>query len=139
MGKWLTVSEAVEVLGITERAIREKVKNNKIQSKLENRRRYVWIEPHEVHHEEHHEPHHDIIQEKDGRIKDLQRQVGALQDQLARRDNQIESLTQQIDHLTQIVAMSQKNVATLTEQLESSRLMIEDIRKPLWKRIFKRD
>lgn len=135
MGKWLTISEAVEVLGITERAVREKVKKDKIQSKLEKRRRYVWIEPHEVHHEQHHE----IIQEKDARIEDLQRQVGDLQDQLARRDNQIESLTQQIDHLTQIVAMSQKTVATLSEQLESSRLMIEDIRKPLWRRIFKRD
>jgi len=140
MGKWLTISEAVDVLGISERALREKVRNQKIQSKLEEKRRYVWVEHEEVGHEATHEGHHDLLHEKDERIADLQKQVYNLQEQLVRRDNQVESLTEKMDHLTQVVAMAQKNVATLTDQLDSSHLVIEDLRhrQPLWKRLFHR-
>jgi chromosome segregation ATPase len=141
MEKWLTISEAVTVLGISERALREKVRTGKIESKLENRRRLVWVETDEVgesrEHEAHHEPHHELLHEKDARIADLQQQVLSTQDQLVRRDEQIESLTEKMDHLTQVIAMAQKNVATLSDQLEGSRLQLEELQQPksLWKRL----
>lgn len=82
----------------------------------------------------------ELVEALRGQIEDLKAEIETKNQQLQRRDEQTEALTLQIDHLTQVVAMAQKNVATLTDQLESSRLMIEDLRqnKSLWKRLFPR-
>lgn len=66
-----------------------------------------------------------------------QHEVDTLQGQLQTKDQQISQLHEQIDHLTQLLAVQTKTTASLSEQLEASRLMIEDMRKPLpsfWQR-----
>ena len=137
MIKWVSVAEAPQLIGISERSLRYRISKGTIESKLENGKRLVCVElddtSHEKPHAKLHENTHEILHEKDERIAGLQSQVADLQEQLSRRD-------EQIDHLTQVVAMSQKNVAALTEQLDTSRQMIEDMReqRSWWKRIFRR-
>jgi len=70
-----------------------------------------------------------------------------LRDQLQRADSEIQHLREQlarrdeqIDHLHQLLAMQTKTTAALTEQLDTSRALIEDMRRrklPLLKRIFR--
>ena len=137
MIKWVSVAEATQLIGISERSLRYRISKGTIESKLENGKRLVCVElddtSHEKPHAKLHENTHEILHVKDERIAGLQSQVADLQEQLSRRD-------EQIDHLTQVVAMSQKNVAALTEQLDTSRQMIEDMReqRSWWKRIFRR-
>ena len=80
----------------------------------------------------------ESLEEKRCEIKRLELQLTEKDNQLARRDTQIDSLTQEIDHLTQLLALKEKNVAALTEQLDDSRRLIEDMRRPWWKRVFRR-
>ena len=134
MIKWVSVADATQLIGISERSLRYRISKGTIESKLENGKRLVCVEfddtSHENPHATLHENTHEILHEKDGRIADLQSQVADLQEQLARRD-------EQIDHFQQIVAMSQKNIAALTEQLSDSRQLIEDMRqrKTVWQRL----
>ena len=44
MGKWVTVSEACDILKLRERTLRYRIAKNTIQSKLENNKRFVYIE-----------------------------------------------------------------------------------------------
>lgn len=76
---------------------------------------------------------HQLIEEKTNQILYLRDILTEKDEQLARRD-------EQIDHLTQLLAMQSKTTAMLTEQLDTSRAMIEDMRRrkmPLLKRIFR--
>jgi exonuclease VII large subunit len=78
---------------------------------------------------------HDIelAEEKTGEIHHLRAE-------LAEKNRQIETLLQQLSHSQQLLAMQTKNNAALTEQLDTSRQMIEDMRRrkiPLLRRIFR--
>jgi uncharacterized coiled-coil protein SlyX len=126
MSEWVTIKDAVGILGMSERTLRRHIAEGKIESRLEEGRRYVSVNgtandmptdmPIGI---------QQLLDEKDARIQQLE-------DQLARH-------AQQIDHLTQVVAMSQKNIGALTEQLDDSRQMIEDMRTcSWWKRIFRK-
>ena len=71
-------------------------------------------------------------------VDSLQGQLQTKDEQLATKDKQISELHEQIDHLTQLLAVQTKTTASLSEQVEASRLMIEDMRKPnpsFWQRI----
>ena len=46
MTDWVTIKEAVDILGLTERTIRRYVSEGKIASRLENGRRLVHISGH---------------------------------------------------------------------------------------------
>lgn len=60
-----------------------------------------------------------------------ERLAGVLQVQLTEKDEQIRELHQ-------LLAVQSKTTAALTEQLDTSRQMIEDMRRPWWRRMFKR-
>lgn len=123
MAKWISIAEATQVLGISERSLRYRIAKATIESKLENGKRLVHVEQDTMPHEN----LNAILHEKDCRIADLQQQVDNLQEQLGRRD-------ETVDHLTQLVAIAQKNVLVLTERFQA----IEDMRKrSFWQRLLR--
>jgi len=131
MEQWIPISEAAEMLGLTERAVRYRISKGAMQSKMEDGKRFVLLDDEETvsgNGSDEFQGNFQILllEEKDSRILDLQTQV-------TEKDKQI-------DHLQQIVAMETKNVAMLTEQLNDSKQMLEDLRtrKPFWKRLFAR-
>ena len=158
MGKWVTVSEACNILKLKERTLRYRIAKNTIQSKLENNKRFVYIEENdEALHETLHETsnslhanfeegliaHKEIMKEKDLRIENLQQQIEVLQKQIDERNNfinqesekhntQMHALTEQIDHLHQIVAMQQKTIESVTEK---NNLLLESKTRSFWGRL----
>ena len=154
MGKWVTVSEACNILKLKERTLRYRIAKNTIQSKLENNKRFVYIEEndetlHETSNSLHANfeegliAHKEIMKEKDLRIENLQQQIEVLQKQIDERSNfinqesekhntQMHALTEQIDHLHQIVAMQQKTIESVTEK---NNLLLESKTRSLWGRL----
>jgi excisionase family DNA binding protein len=142
----LTASEAAKRFEVSIQTIYRHIKSGKLKGWQKDGKWYVQIEesdePSVQRFEHDFEPGVEQVEQNvdHPQVELLLSEIKHLREVLARRDHQNDSLTQQIDHLTQVVAMGQKNVATLTDQLETSRLMVEDLRqkKPLWKRIFRR-
>ena len=125
MAKTMTIPEASQALGVSQRTIHRWIRDGKLSAKKIDRQWRVDV---------------DIETVKDNGKSDLDAQLveqlrsenAHIREQLVRRD-------EQIDHLTQVVAMSQKNIGALTEQLDDSRQMIEDMRsRSWWRRIFRR-
>ena len=120
MNEWVTIKEAVGILGMSERTLRRHIAEGKIESHLEGGRRLVYANGY-----------------ANAMTTDMP--VG-IQQLLDEKDARIEQLEAQIEKLTSLLAMAQSNVAALTEQLDASRQMIEDLRQPqpLWRRLFRR-
>jgi excisionase family DNA binding protein len=110
MNQWVTVKEAADILGTTERTIYRQMKAGKIASRLDNDRRLVAINC------------HDVVLTPEARHAE---QIEHLKELLSEKDARIEQLENQIEHLTQLFAMSQKNISQLTEQ---NQLLLEDLR-----------
>ncbi len=117
MAKTMTIPEASQALGVSQRTIHRWIRDGKLSAKKIDRQWRVDV---------------DIETVKDNGKSDLDAQLveqlrsenAHIREQLVRRD-------EQIDHFQQIVAMSQKNIGALTEQLDDSRQMIEDMRQRL--------
>lgn len=61
-----------------------------------------------------------------------------LRDRIASLEAQLSVKDDQLDKEQQLNALAQKNLGTLTEQLDASRRMIADLRRPWWQRVFRR-
>ena len=55
--------------------------------------------------------------------------------ELERLEGQVQEKDKQISELHQLLAVSQKSIQQLTQQ---NQLLLEDKRKPLWRRLFRR-
>jgi len=120
MKEWLTITEAVKVMNVSERALRYRISRGTIESKKEDGKRVVLVEVPKTMHE----TAPEALQEKTERIADLQQQVENLQDH--------------VDKLTQLLAVGQKSIQQLTEQ---NQFLLEDTRQKklsFWKRILGR-
>ena len=121
MEEWVTIQEAVDRLGMSERTLRRHIANKKIKSCLDNGRRLVCVT------EDDNEVSDDmsvdmqqILDEKDSRIE-----------QLVKQNEQLEI---QVDRLTQLLAMAHKSIQQLTDQ---NQLLLEDHRQKLswWRKM----
>ena len=142
MKKWVTVPQAAEILNVTERTIHSRIKAHKIETRKEDGNRFVYVEVPEPDdqalHEENgslHEtsprvpqPFLNLLQEKDGRIGDLQ--------------DQVEKKDEQINHLQQLLAMKEQNLAAFGERLDHAQLQLQSLQaengKSWWQRTFRR-
>jgi excisionase family DNA binding protein len=110
--RWLTVAEASHVTGVSERTLRRRVSEGRIESKLEGRRRLVFVTDDMIPHE-------------------AATGTPTLIDQLRRENEylrgQIEQKDEQISELHQLLMAAE----TRSQQL------LED-RRPFWRRWFKR-
>ena len=110
MTDWVTVKEAVGILGMSERTIRRYVAEGKLLSRLEDGRRLVCVNRHD-----------------NGMPPDILTNFDLL---LQEKDARIQQLEEQVDRLTQLLAMAQKTADGLTEQ---NQLLLEDLRpKQRW-------
>jgi len=80
---------------------------------------------------------HSKVQQLTAVSEERAEQIHYLREQLVEKDRQIETLTRSLDHAQQLHGLAQKNIATLAEQLDTSKRMIEDMRTPFWKRLFR--
>ena len=131
MEQWVTIPEAVTMLGLSERALRYRISKETIESKMEDGRRLVLVSLDE------NLPatFQGLLQEKDARISDLTNQNSTLRNQLSEKDRQINEKDSQIDHLTQLMALATKNVGILTEQLKAKDALIAVHSQSWWNKL----
>ena len=131
----ISLSQAMQHFGVSEKTIRRWIKSGKLPAELIEGRWLVQIADANV--RDNGQPvmgnAHNNGQDAESRdrlYEHLNSEIRTLREQLAEKDNQI-------NHSQQIVAMSQKNIGALTEQLDDSRQMIEDMRqrRTVWQRL----
>lgn len=164
--QWLTVKQACEQLGLTERTVRRYIKEGKYPSKMEDNRRLVLIDidgechqsstdfhdtvqkNHDVGAHEHDigEEYHDMngssnmITALPSAYDDIQ----FLRQQLKARDDQMNTLVEELTETRRAAEDASKRSDTLllqlTQQLQQANVQLEDSRRrvPWWKRIIKR-
>ncbi len=148
MKRWLTAPDAAEKLGISVRALYYRMKKGQIETKIEDGNRLILIDVPETSGnvssnvqedlQETDETFLELLDEKDARIKQLERQVQQLEKQLGNQaeqsEKQVERQENHIERLEQLLALEQKNVSTLAEQNQHR---LEDTRhkSSLWQRL----
>jgi len=134
MTERMSTQHAAKQFRVHERTIRRWIQSGKLKAEQIEGRWFVQVEDENV--RGNGQPVQDNARDdgQDARlIEHLTDEISHLREQLARRD-------EQIDHLTQLLAMQSKTTAALIEQLDTSRAMIEDMRRrklPLLKRVFR--
>jgi len=115
--KWVTVDEAAAILKISTSTVRRRVENEKIESKLEDGRRLVWV------------PDDTQMSSKDEQlIAELRIQNEHLRKQVEEKDKQIENLQKQLDeasHRHDTVVMQMTRIVEYQQQ-------------PFWRKLFQR-
>lgn len=122
--QWLTVSEACQALGMTERTIRRYIKQGKYESKLSDGRRLVCVQPHDS-----------------GQAPDMQTAMTPLKDEIAFLHTELQARNRQIEKMGEELAESRQRSDTIilqvTSQLDRAYLQIEDMRRrrTVWQRL----
>ncbi len=115
--KWVTVDEAAAILKISTSTVRRRVENDKLESKLEDGRRLVWVSD-DTH-----------MSSKDEQlIAELRVQNEHLRNQVEEKDKQIENLHKQLDeasHRHDTVVMQMTRIVEYQQQ-------------PFWRKLFQR-
>lgn len=112
MSKWVTVGQACVILGMSERSVRRHIADDKMDSKLEGKRRLVKI---------------DEVDDNPGMTVmpglDIDDMVGWLQNELRERNKQIEKLQEEL-RLTR--EYSDKIILKLADELKAQRSILEE-------------
>ena len=116
---WVTVSKAAAALGVSDKTIRRRVKQGKLEAQLEGRRLLVKLDKQS-------DTMTDSVS-KDEVIADLKTQIEDFRNQMQEKDRQIENLQ------TQLQDASQRH-DTVVMQITK---MLEYERQPFWRRWFK--
>jgi hypothetical protein len=117
MKEWLPISEAASKLGVSDRGLYYRIEKGKVESKVEDGKRFVLIDASENISEQPSEATSEVfqklIEEKDARIVEL---------------------ADQLEKVTSLLALSEKNVGVLSEQ---NQFLLEDnYHKPsFWQRL----
>ena len=148
MSDWISVSQAVAHYKVSEKTLYNRIKKNKIHSKMEHGRRWIYIGPNNSSEptvetngksskstvktnnngSESTEPVNKSALEVEHlkeKIKLIESQISSYEEQIVGNKNQVDELLKQQDQAQQIMAMQQKTIDKLTEQnqllLETSR------------------
>ena len=98
----MTVAEAAVRLGVTQDAIRQRIRRNSIpHEKDESGRVYVYLHPTNTDHDGVYVPHHDEVRERvrDALIDELRKQNDFLRAELERKDAILLTMAQRIPEL----------------------------------------
>ncbi|MBD3183081.1 helix-turn-helix domain-containing protein [Candidatus Poribacteria bacterium] len=127
MTKWVTVSQASDILGMSERTVRRYISDGKIQSKMQSGRRMVGV---------------DVADDKVAEIvmseNDKDMIISMLRNELDEKNKQIEKLQEEIrvNH-----ERSDAIIMKLADELEAQRKLLEDRKddnsrgESLWQKI----
>lgn len=132
--RWVTVSQACDIFGISRRTLSRWIQQDKIESKLDNNRRYILIR------DEGHDETSEGQTETDV-SQDMSQQV--LIDQLE-KDNknlrqQIEYLKEQIQEKDKQLERQQIIIMQLSRDIESQQKLLEYKSEPFWRRWFRKN
>lgn len=111
-GKWLTATGASQALGISERTVRRHAKQGQIKSKLEEGRRFFWV---------------DIDRTMPGTATDSGALVEQLRSEVEHLRDQVQVKDKEIDELHQLLMIEKKQGQLLLEY-----------KRPFWRKWFKR-
>jgi len=148
MNEWLPIRDAASRLGISERTIRRRMSDGIIQSKMEDGRRLIYVDPSDVGIDESDDDTdtsdayiHQLLDEKDAMIEQLRSEIEHLrltstetQRQLSEAQRQLSDAQGQLDEAN---ARSDTIILQLTQQLDRANLQLEDKRqqRTLWQRV----
>jgi len=121
-GKWVSLAAACQSINISESTLRRRIEQGQIESKLENGRRLVLIDP---------ASQMTVTEADPALIEQLQGEVEYLRQELDRRNRQIEDLEESRQRQDTIMLQ-------LTRQLEQSQRLLEHHREPFWRRWLER-
>jgi len=137
-GRWLTIKEASQVLGTSERTIRRHIKEGQFKSKLKNHRRLVLVDMTMDHGQDHvsveeSQPESGLVEQLRSENQYLRSQVETLQRQVEASQKEISESRERSDTL----------ILNLQRQLEQSERMLESAemkrdRRGWWSRLWKR-
>ena len=124
MGKWLTMSDTVATLGVSERTIQRRVKAGRLETKLDaNGHKLIFLSDEEL----------------STLVGDNDRQIEA--DKLRA---EIASLKAQLEEKDAMISVLQERLAVADQQLERQQILslnqqrlLEQANEPFWRRWFK--
>src|SRR5918911_3101648 len=122
----MTVAEAAVRLGVTQDAIRQRMRRNSIpHEKDESGRVYVYLHPTNTDHDGVYVPHHDEVRERvrDALIDELRKQNDFLRAELERKDAILLTMAQRIPEL--------EPAAEQREDPETASAGVEGVETPL--------
>ena len=117
----LSLSEAMECYGISEKTVRRWIKSGKLKAEKVDGRWQIFDDGQRDRTPGHDDREDDRTSDQNPLVEHLRSENERLWDQLRRRD-------EQIDHLTQLCAMTQKSLALAQERLQ----LVEEMRSRRW-------
>jgi transcriptional antiterminator len=117
MTKWVTVSEASVMLGMSERTIRRHIANDSIEAKIEGGRRYIGIDDDS--------DNNDTNVRNDMTITDRDDIIDFLKTELANRNKLIEQLQSEVKSIRE---RSDTIIMKLTQELEAQRRLFQELK-----------
>lgn len=129
-GQWKTLKEAGEILGVSESTIRRRIKQDDIQSKVENNKRLILIQ--EVNQMTGQMTEYAHLKTENER---LLQENAELKEQLKHRDSQLQVKDEQTAEASN---RHDTIVLQLTRHLEQSQRLLEYHEEPFYRRWFRR-
>lgn len=130
--RWVSLNEAVGILGISLSTLRRRIDKGEIETKLVNGKRFIQI-PDEV------QVNSNIIHSVVEQLKD---EVQGLRQRIAREEKKNEELQRHLDeaHKASEEASQRHDtiVLQLTRQLEQSQRLLEYHKESFWRRWFRK-
>jgi hypothetical protein len=120
MAKWVTVSQASVMLGMSERTVRRHIAKGKMDSKLEDGRRLIKVEMDDAN-----------IGIYGMAMSDKDALIEWLKDELEERNKQIARLQEEIERINE---RSDMIIMRLADELEAQRSILESKQQPQRKR-----
>lgn len=124
---WYTIAETVGILGVSDRTVRRRIDKGELETKLEGKTRYVFIDS------------ASSIMPDDMSSRELIDQLRSenerLAQQLSEKDRQIENLQKQLEEMRKDVAETNHRHDTVVMQLTK---IVEYQQQPFWRKLFQR-
>jgi len=136
--QWLTIAQACETLGVSERTLRRRLETGTYQTKLEHGRRFVCLP------ELPDNPNKFDRRNGDELVAQLQAEVAHLRDIVDKLTAELAETRQSADEASNrsdsIIMQLSKTLETQQLQLKDQTFLIEDLRqsRPFWQRLFQR-
>ncbi len=124
---WYTIAEAVGILSVSDRTIRRRIDKGELETKLEGKTRYVYIDSMSS-------MMPDDMSSRE-LINQLKSENDRLAQQLSEKDRQIESLQKQLEETQKDVAEASHRHDTVVMQLTR---IVEYQQQPFWRKLFQR-
>jgi len=113
--RWLTVTDACQALGVSERTLRRRIEQDKMESKLEDGRRLILVDSGGQKADTTAE--NELLEQLRSENEHLRGQVISIQDELNQSRERSDTI-----------------ILQLTKQLEQSQRLLEYHREPFWRK-----